>query len=91
MNNESYLNIQVIEVRPLDNYKLWCRLSTGETKIWDVSPYLELPIFQPLKNISMFNNVIIDCGGLRWDEIDLDVGVSGIVVDGVNCNDLYQE
>ena len=36
---EQYLRIE--EIRSLDDYKLWYRLITGETKLYDYTPQLE--------------------------------------------------
>ena len=82
--------LKVIEIRPLDDYKLWCRLRTGEIKIYDFTPQLEFPMYQHLKDKSKFNDVIIDEFGVPvWMDADgvtrdTDIGISCILIDGVN-------
>ena len=45
--------IKVNGVRPMENYKLWLRFNTGEAKIFDFKPLLDMPAFAP-KKISIF-------------------------------------
>lgn len=40
--------IKISGIRPLDDYKLWIRFSTGEVKIFDFAPLLTQPAFAPL-------------------------------------------
>lgn len=49
--------IKVSEVRPLDNFKLKVRFTTGELKIFDFKPLLTLPVFVPLADKSIFDGV----------------------------------
>ncbi len=54
--------IKVNGIRTMDNYKLWIRFNTGEAKIFDFKPLLDMTAFAPLKNIDLFNQVYIDYG-----------------------------
>ena len=40
--------LAVIDVRPLDDYKLWVLFSTGMDKVFDFAPLLERGAFQVL-------------------------------------------
>lgn len=80
--------IKVTGIRPLDNYKLWLRFNTGETKIYDFKPLLNKLAFKPLSEISVFKNVYIDYGIPTWNdgEIDIDPEVlykGGMPAEGV--------
>ena len=85
-----YHDPKLIEIRPLEDYRLWCRLSTGETKIFDFTPLLEWEMFQHLKDKDKFNAVRVNEFGVpAWvDEEtgidDLEFGVSYIVYQGVD-------
>ena len=83
--------LEIIEIRPLENYKLWCKLKTGETKIYDFTPHLEQPIFQYLKDQSKFDTVSIGHSGVpTWiDESgdDVDIGISWILIYGINVDE----
>jgi hypothetical protein len=65
--------IKVISVRPLDDFKLWLRFSTGETKIFDFKPLLSSPAFAPLADINIFKRVYIDYGVPVWNDGDIDI------------------
>ena len=64
--------IKVVAVQPLTNYCLQFTFSDGIVKEYDAKPLLELPIFQLLKDKSVFEMVTIDfdigicCDG-DWD------------------------
>ncbi len=62
---------KIISAIPKSNYTLEIEF---ENKIWkefSVVPYLDYPVFQPLKDISFFNQVIVKYDTVVWgkDEI----------------------
>jgi hypothetical protein len=59
------------EVKPLPNYELSIVFDNGETRLFDVKPYLSERPWAPLKNVELFNSVYID-GSVCWAE-DLDI------------------
>lgn len=66
------MNPRPIDVKPLDGYKLFITFQNGEKKIFDVSPLLSLPVYQPLKNKSFFKTAKADGMCIYWDDcIDL--------------------
>ena len=65
--------VTVISARPLNNYQLWLRFSTGETKVFDFSPLLETEVFKPLKDKSIFDGVYIDYGIPVWNDGAIDI------------------
>jgi len=65
--------ITVKQVRPLDDYKLLVRFSTGEEKKVDVSDILNEPVFKPLKDISLFKRAYIDYGTVVWNNGTIDI------------------
>ncbi len=56
----------VIEVEPLDNYKLKVKLSNGLKGIFDVSPYLNSDFFKELKDPAYFHRVFVKHGTVVW-------------------------
>lgn len=78
--------IKVNGVRPMENYKLWLRFNTGEAKIFDFKPLLDMPAFAPLKNIDLFNQVYIDYGVPVWNDGDIDIAPEKVYQDGIPCN-----
>ena len=57
----------VIEVEPLNNYKILITFENSEKKIFDVSTLINSrPLWQELKNIELFNTVKVWEGTVRW-------------------------
>jgi len=80
--------IRVRSVRPLDDYKLWLRFTTGEIKIFDFSPLLDKPCFLPLKDKIVFDSVYVDYGCTVWNDGDIDISPSflydkGVLIGGI--------
>ena len=59
---------EVIEVKPLPDYKLLLVFSNKEQRIKDMKPYLEKGIFKQLKNEQFFKNVKVIYGAISWNE-----------------------
>ena len=56
----------VIKVVPTNNYELIIYYETGEVKIYDVKPLLNLGIFKLLKNKKLFNTVRPSANTIEW-------------------------
>jgi hypothetical protein len=65
--------ITVKNVRPLDDYKLLIRFSTGEEKEIDISALLNEQAFKPLKDLNLFRRVYIDYGTVVWCDGTIDI------------------
>jgi len=65
--------LSVKTVRPLPDYKLLVRFSTGEEKKINISSLLNEPVFKALKDISVFNSVYIDYGTVVWNDGSIDI------------------
>lgn len=57
---------KAIEVKPLENYILEIKFSNGETKRFDVKPYLNHKAFEELKRSEIFNSVKIAGLSIEW-------------------------
>ena len=57
----------VIQVQPLDNYQLQLQFDNSETRIFDVTPYLDKGVFSQLKSIEQFKIVKPFFGGIQWE------------------------
>ena len=63
----------VIAVKALKDYKLELKFANSETRIFDISPYLELGRFKELKDQEKFSEVFISFDTIQWSNgIDLD-------------------
>jgi hypothetical protein len=58
--------VVVVVVEPLENYKLRVTLSNGRKGIFDVSPYLDMEVFQELKDPRYFRRVYVDYDTVVW-------------------------
>lgn len=83
---ERQAEVKVCGVRPMANYKLWVRFSTGEAKVFDFSPLLASPAFAPLADESLFREVYIDFGVTVWGDGDIDIAPERLYSEGVSVN-----
>lgn len=60
------MNPFVQDVEPLAGYKLRLYFTNGESKVFDVSPYLEKGIFSELKDTNYFKRVQVVAGAVEW-------------------------
>ena len=56
----------VKDARVLEQYKLVITFENNEVRIFDMSPYLEYPVFRPLQNIEEFRLFSIEDGTIEW-------------------------
>ena len=75
--------IKVSGVRPLDDFRLWVRFNTGETKVFDFKPLLDKPAFAPLADKAVFDGVYIDYGVTVWNDGEIDIAPEALYKDGV--------
>lgn len=80
---EPTMPIKVIGVRPLPDFKLWVRFTTGEAKIADFKPLLEDAGFKPLNDPEMFRGVYIDYGCTVWNDGAIDIAPEYLYENGV--------
>ena len=60
------LQPSVIEVTPLENYKVSLTFDTGETKIFDVMPYISGDWYGQLMDLKYFNSVHVAQRTIEW-------------------------
>jgi hypothetical protein len=62
----------VIAVEALPDYCLILTFENNEHKRFDMKPYLNAKVFEPLKNVGFFKLAHVDYGTVVWtDEIDI--------------------
>jgi ABC-type oligopeptide transport system substrate-binding subunit len=81
---EKQNSITVKSIRALDDYRLWIRFSTGETKTFDFTHLLENNAFKPLKDKSIFNSVYVDYGIPIWNEGAIDIAPEYLYTHGID-------
>jgi len=87
-----YLSVK--SVKPLDGYKLLIRFENGEEKIFAVSPYLSIGKFAELKNLSLFNSIVVRFDTIEWaNHLDMDpefLYEKSIKIENVHSESLQQ-
>jgi chloramphenicol O-acetyltransferase len=73
-----------VEVTALEDYQLLCKMKTGETKMFDMKPYLNQTYYQSLKDIAVFNSVYVEYGFLHWSNGKVDMGFDRVLLHGVD-------
>lgn len=64
--------VDVVEVKPLEDYRLLVAFEDGKRGIFDMSPYLDGEVFKPLRDRSIFRAARIFYGTVTWPgEIDI--------------------
>jgi DUF971 family protein len=76
------MNPRVVDAKPADNYTVKVWFDNGEKGIFDVKPYLDYEVFQPLKEEKMFNSVRPFLGTIQWAN-DADLCPDTIYLDSV--------
>jgi len=67
------MNPRASNVKYKGDYQLLITFTNGEVKQFDLTPYLNYPVYFPLKDNTFCKKVRIDDGIVQWDEyIDLD-------------------
>ena len=62
----------VTDVTPHDNYTLTITFANGAVKLYDASPLLDIPIYEPLKNLAFFLSAKAEYDTVVWnDDIDI--------------------
>ena len=79
--------LKISGVRPRDDFQLWIRFNTGETKTFDFKPYLNDPCFLPLNNPEVFKSVYIDYGVTVWNDGDIDIAPEFLYENAVAVSD----
>lgn len=62
------MNPRVIAVEVINNHQLLITFNNQEKRLFDVSDYLDFPVFQVLRNPCYFKTVRVEHGTLVWSE-----------------------
>lgn len=65
--------MSVKRVKPLNDYKLRLTFGDEEERVFDMSPYLNMGKFSELRDLSMFNSVMVKFDTIEWaNHLDMD-------------------
>lgn len=62
----------VIAVEALPDYRLALRFANGEQKTFEMKPYLDYPVYRPLRDQALFAKALVDYGTVVWSQ-DIDM------------------
>lgn len=65
-NSKILMNPRVVSVVPNSNFTLTLTFSNHEVRTFDMKKYLEVGIFEDLKDIEYFNKVKVVLGSIQW-------------------------
>ncbi len=66
-----YFSVKHVEPRP--EYLLLLTFESGEKRLFDMKPYLDVGIFKELQDIKLFNTVYVSFNSVTWaNEADFD-------------------
>ena len=75
------MNPRVKSVSPLDDYELEISFENGESRRFDVKPYLGRGIFVRLRDLALFRAVRVVVGSIEWPG-GLDLSYDTLYVEG---------
>lgn len=66
------INPRAKSVEVLDGFRIKVGFRNGEIRIFDVTPLLKYPVYQPLKDSAYFARVFVSQGVIQWpNEVDI--------------------
>ncbi len=66
------MNPRAKSAKALEEFKLEVEFSNGEIRLFDVTPLLKFPVYQPLKDRHYFERVFVSQGVVQWpNEVDI--------------------
>jgi Protein of unknown function (DUF2442) len=74
------MNPRIINVEPLENYKLKLKFTDNSIREFDMTPYLTYPAFEDLKEETLFKKASIFLGTVKWNE-EIDMSPDTLFID----------
>ena len=66
-------NIEVTDIKILDDYMMVILFSTGEYRLFDATTLFKYPAFELLENEDVFKSAKIEYGVVTWNDGDIDI------------------
>lgn len=77
-----YIVPKPVEIKALENYKLWLKFENGEQKIFNMEKYIHEKFYQKLKNRKYFERVKVSGNTIEWENGE-DVAPENLYYDSV--------
>ena len=73
--------VRLAQVEPRSDHTLLLTFESGEKRLYDFKPELNLPVFAPLKNIGLFMQAKKHSYAVVWNE-DIDIASEALYYSG---------
>jgi len=84
------MNPKVIKVQPVQDYTLHLWFANGEQRRFDMKPYLDFEVFQPLKDPNVFMTASPFLGSVTWSN-NSDLSYDTLYIESVHINNSVQQ
>ena len=64
---------RVLSVKPLDDKMMILTFASGEKRLYDATPLLDYPAFQPLNDDNVFKSAKVEHGVVVWLDGEIDI------------------
>ena len=77
--------IWITAAKVLEGHKLHLTFNNGACKVFDFAQVLakDMPIFEPLKNLTVFRNIVLDGWTVTWQDGTIDIAPEYLYEHGV--------
>ena len=77
--------IWITAAKVLEGHKLHLTFNNGACKVFDFAQVLAkgMPIFEPLKNLTVFRNIVLDGWTVTWQDGTIDIAPEYLYEHGV--------
>ena len=77
--------IWITAAKVLEGHKLHLTFNNGACKVFDFAQVLAkgMPIFEPLKNLTVFRNIVLDGWTVTWQDVTIDIAPEYLYEHGV--------
>ncbi len=62
------MNPRVIQAECREDHRILLRFSNGEQRLFDIRPYLDYPVYQPLRDLAYFLRGRVGHGTVTWPQ-----------------------
>ncbi|MGN1296935.1 MAG: DUF2442 domain-containing protein [Clostridia bacterium] len=77
-----YIVPNPVEVKVLENYKIWLKFENGEERIFDMEKYIHQKFYQKLKDREYFEKVKVAGNTIEWENGE-DVAPENLYYDSI--------
>jgi hypothetical protein len=81
------MNPKVIKVKPERGYMLHLWFANGEERCFDMKPYLDYEVFQPLRDYEVFYSAKMFLGSVTWSN-DSDLSYDTLYLESIPVYEL---